>query len=43
VPDFFDQHLGRHRSKRHTEPDHGRAHRPSELGYVLDDLLVDGL
>jgi hypothetical protein len=43
VPDFFYQRLWRHWSKRHIEPGHNRAHRSSELGYVLDDLLADGL
>jgi hypothetical protein len=43
APDFFDQRLRRHRSKRHAEPGHSLAHCPSKLGYVLDELLADGL
>jgi hypothetical protein len=43
APDFFNQRLRLHRSERHAEPGHSLAHRPSELGYVLDDFLADGL
>jgi hypothetical protein len=40
---LFDKHLRLHRPERHAEPGYSRAHRPSKLGDVPDDLLAGGL